>query len=83
MINTNHLSIEATTKLLDLDQSFISTNDYMGFAYFWAYEYRHYLRDVSYAKRKKVHKKFLDNNLAVNGESLEHLQIIRIVTKLY
>jgi len=83
MINTNHLSIEATTKLLDLDKSFIGTNDYMGFSYFWSYEYRHYLRDVSDAKRRKVHKKFIDNNLAVNGESSEHLQIIRKITKLY
>lgn len=34
-------------------------------------------------KFNELQKKFMDNNLAVDGESLEHLQIIRIVTKLY
>tara|TARA_R110001599_G_scaffold265186_1_gene465909 strand:+ start:784 stop:1035 length:252 start_codon:yes stop_codon:yes gene_type:complete len=82
MINTNHLSIEATKKLLNLDKSFFGTNDYMGFSYFWSYEYRHYLRDVSYAKRRRVHKELLKSGLAVNGESLKHLQIIRNITKL-
>tara|TARA_R100000995_G_C3393571_1_gene81609 strand:+ start:280 stop:531 length:252 start_codon:yes stop_codon:yes gene_type:complete len=83
MINTNNLSIEATKKVLDLDKSFIGTSDYMGCAYFWAYEYRHYLRDVSYAVRRKVHKQFLKCFLLVDGESDQHLEIIRKITKLY
>ena len=68
---------------IDLDKSFIGTSDYMGCAYFWAYEYRHYLRDVSYAVRRKVHKQFLKCFLLVDGESDQHLEIIRKITKLY
>lgn len=82
-MNINHLSIEGLTKLINLDKSFRNTSDYLGFAYFWSHEYRHYLRDVNEHTRRKVHKAFIKNNLKISGESAEHLNIIRKITKLY
>lgn len=75
-INPNKLSPEAFKKLSDLDESFIGTKDYMGIAWFWNYEYRHWLRDVPYNIRKKIHDLFLDANLNVHEESEKHLSIL-------
>lgn len=82
-MNINHISIKGLTKLINLDKSFINTPDYLGLAYFWNYEYRHYLRDVNEQTRRKVHQSFIKNNLKINGESSDHLKIIRKITKLY
>lgn len=61
---------------LDLDKSFIGTPDYMGHAYFWAYEYRHYLRDSSRYRRRLVHKHLMAAGLEPGGESPAHAAII-------
>ena len=63
--------------LLKLDQTFVGTADYMGLAYFWAYGYRHYLRDATPLQRQKVHHSFLKANLELDGESESHLKIIQ------
>lgn len=70
------VTAEAFDKLIKLDTKQIGTSDYMGIAYFWNYEYRHYLRDASFATRKKIHSKMLRAGLAVDGESDAHQQII-------
>ena len=80
-INLNTIAYEAFVKIYDLDQSFINTNNYIGLAYFWAYEYRHYLRDATIAQRKKVHRLFLKNNLIIDQASEKHFNIIKSVTK--
>lgn len=62
-INLETITFEAFSKLLELDQSFVRTPNYMGIAYFWNYEYRHYLRDMSQYRRRLVHKKGLQENV--------------------
>ena len=63
--------------LLKLDQTFVGTADYMGLTYFWAYGYRHYLRDATPLQRQKVHHSFLKANLELDGESENHWKIIQ------
>lgn len=81
-INLNTISSNAFLKIYEIDQNFINTNNYLGIAYFWSHNYRHYLRDASIAQRKKVHKLFLQNNLIVFEDSEKHFNIIKQVTKL-
>jgi hypothetical protein len=79
-LDLNKITPKATQKLYDLDKEFVGTPDYMGLAYFWAYEYRHLLRD----NRKywiNIHKAFLDAGLDVREESYYHLQIINKIIK--
>jgi hypothetical protein len=64
-------------KLLALDASFVGTPDYMGIAYFWHYDFRHYLRDSSRYRRRLVHKHLLDAGLDPVGNSAEHEAIIK------
>jgi hypothetical protein len=80
-INLNTISNQALVKIYDLDQSFINTNNYLGIACFWSYEYRHYLRDATIGQRKKVHKLFLKNNLVIDHATEKHLEIIKTITK--
>lgn len=72
---------ENYAKLDALDESFIGTKDYMGLAYFWNYEYRHSLRDCTLRNRIKIHDAFVKARLVINGESDEHLSIIKKITK--
>ena len=52
-INLNTISNAAFSKMYELDKQFVGTENYMGLAYYWNYEYRHYLRDAKpYIKRK-------------------------------
>ena len=75
-LNTNLLTMDATTALINLDKTLIGTADYMGVAYFWNYTYRHYLRDTSYTVRRRVHAALLAAGLDVDGESPAHLAVI-------
>ena len=76
MLNTETLTMKATHELLELDKTFIGTDDYMGMAYFWSYEYRHYMRPMTYAVNRRVHQALRAAGLAVDGDSAEHLAII-------
>jgi hypothetical protein len=80
-INLNTITGEAFVKIYEIDRNFINTNNYLGLAYFWAYEYRYYLRDASIAQRKKVHNLFLKNNLIIDHASEKHFEIIKSITK--
>lgn len=75
-----HLTTEATSKLLALDATLVGTPHYMGAAYFWSHEYRHYLRDATTAQRCAVHDHWLAEGLPLLGESDRHLAIIRTIT---
>ena len=77
--NSRELTFEAFEGIFKLDKTFVGTSNYLGLAYFWAYEYRHYLRDCTMAKRRKVHKKFMQADLELHGESEKHLDIIETV----
>ena len=80
-INLETITWTATKALLDLDDTFIGTPNYMGITYFWDYEYRHYLRDASPSQRIEVHKKWLDADLGLDGVTKKHWDIIGAVLK--
>jgi hypothetical protein len=71
----------AHKRLMDLDRKLCGTPDYMGVAFFWHHEYRHWLRDCSELRRKIVHAKLLQSGLVVSGKSAEHLAIIKKFAK--
>ena len=75
-LNLDTLPHETFRQLMKLDMRLRGTPNYMGIAYFWHIDYKHYLRDCTYAQRRKIHHKFLKHNLALNGESVAHDQII-------
>tara|TARA_R110000744_G_scaffold370864_1_gene481607 strand:+ start:424 stop:759 length:336 start_codon:yes stop_codon:yes gene_type:complete len=51
------------SKLRKLDQSFIGTLEYMGFAWFWDCEIKHYMRDSTTKQKKYIHDSFLLNKV--------------------
>lgn len=81
-INLNTISNAAFSKMYELDKQFIGTENYMGLAYYWNYEYRHYLRDAKPYIRMKVHNSFLLENLPISDATEKHFQIIKKHTKL-
>jgi len=83
MINTNNITSKSFADIYELDKTYVGTENYLGVAFFWNHEYRHYLRDTTDAKRKKVHNTFLNMGLDIIGKSDIHLQIIRKITKLF
>jgi hypothetical protein len=50
-------------KLNKLDKSFIGTSEYMGFAWFWDHEIKHYMRDSSTKQKKYIHNSFVLNKI--------------------
>jgi len=77
--DSREITFEAFEGIFKLDKTFVGTGNYLGLAYFWAHEYRHYLRDCTMAKRRKVHKKWLQAGLDLTGISDQHLSIIEHV----
>ena len=77
--NSRHMTVDAFNGIFKLDKTFVGSENYLGLAYFWAHEYRHYLRDCTMAKRRKVHKKWLQAGLDLTGISENHLSIIKHV----
>jgi hypothetical protein len=75
-LNTNSISWPAMEGLFALDKTFLGTENYMGITYFWAYGYRHTMRDTSYANRRLVHKKLLEAGFKHNDENAEVAVII-------
>ena len=74
--NSREVTFEAFEGISKLDKTFVGTEKYLGLAYFWAMEYKHYLRDCIMAKRRKIHKKWLQAGLDLTGISKHHLNII-------
>ena len=81
----DRLSLSVTGKaeeaILWLDSGFVGTPDYMGMAWFWNYEYRHYMRGATRRQRQRVHAAFLKTGLPVDGQSDEHEAIVIKFTK--
>ena len=50
-------------KLNKLDESFIGTNEYMGFAWFWDHDIKHDMREASAKQKKYIHDSFVLNNV--------------------
>jgi hypothetical protein len=70
-------TFEAHHYLRELDKIFIGTPNYMGIAWFWGHcGVKHYLRDASPIKRRKVHRKWVEAGLDLRGESDEHYRIL-------
>ena len=80
-VNLNALTFEAIGSILDLDKTFVGTENYIGVAYFWGHEYRYPMRDASIATRRSVHSKMLKAGLEVNACSPAHDEIIEWATK--
>jgi hypothetical protein len=80
-LNLNSITTNAFIKMHELDQKFIGSFDYIGLAYFWSYEYRHYLRDASIEERRLVHNNFLNHGLTLEDASEKHFTIIKKILK--
>lgn len=81
-LNTETLTWEASLKLLNLDKTLVRTPDYMGIAYFWHHDLRHYLRDASYAKRRKIHSQWLKHGIDFDKPCNKAWEIVRKITGL-
>jgi len=86
-IDLNTATSNAINELFDLDKKFVGTHDYLGLAFFWGYEFKHWLRDCTVAERKKVHSEWLKQGLNFaadynNGiDCAPHWKIIKQVCK--
>mgnify|MGYP001042878884 CR=1 FL=1 len=76
IINLETTTPAATQKLLELDATLVGTPGYLGIEYFWHYAYRIPMRDITPAKRRRVHLKLLEAGLELAGKSSEHQRII-------
>jgi len=56
--------------LRKLDKSFIGTSEYMGFAWFWDYEIKYYLRDATTKQKKYIHDSFLLNKVPLKPDEI-------------
>ena len=68
--------------LIDWDKKYRGTYNYLGIFYFWAYEYRHYLRHFwdypgGTRKLRLLHTAMLNAQMDVAGESVAHLNLIK------
>ena len=81
-INLNTMPHEAYMLLWHSDKNFVGTKNYVGLAYYWNYDYRHYLRDASPYVKRKIHSEFIKHGLDLVGSTEKHLSIIRKYTKL-
>jgi len=59
VITMNTASWKATQDLYALDRTYVGTEHYLGLAYYWDHEVKHWMRDASTAKRKKIHELLL------------------------
>ena len=71
------------------DRGRVGTTAYQGIAYFWARKYRFWMRGDAHGNgyegigiqeaRRKIHDKFLDRDLDLDGETSSHDEIINEV----
>jgi len=66
---------------IERDRKYIGTNKYLGHAYFWDCEYKHYLRYRQPRTLVKIHDALLKEGLKVCGVSDKHEEIIKKLTK--
>ena len=81
----------AEFKYLDDDEERIGTKDYKGYAFFWAYDYRHYMRgffqtfgvterrvgQILQQMRRSVHRDFLRLGLDLAAATATHEMVIK------
>lgn len=78
----DRLSPFALSGILQLDQNFVGTPNYMGFAYFWGHEYKHDMREATQHQRMRIHAAFLDAGLVLSDASAEHWATIKRVLRI-
>jgi hypothetical protein len=76
IISINIYTHPAFDAIVATDYNFIGTPDYMGVAFYWNLEYKHYLRDASFVQRRRVHHMFIKAGLELDGMSDAHHAII-------
>lgn len=81
-INLNSISWGASGEIYKLDKSFIGTEDYIGIAYFWTHEYKHYLRDATISQRRRIHNKALTLGLDFCEVGIKQWELIAQVLKM-
>jgi len=57
------LTLSGMIALKEIDNFLVGTSYYMGLAYFWDHEVKHWLRDSTPFKRVKIHKLFIANKI--------------------
>jgi len=75
-LNLETVSFEAYKAIKELDESFIGSDNYMGVAWFHNQAYRHDMRPLTPAKRKKIHDAMLKAELELCAISPKHNTII-------
>ncbi len=65
--------------LHELDKTFVGTENYMGFAPFWHYNYRHYLRDATLSQKVEIHKAFMETGFCLNDVNNIYTKVIEKV----
>jgi len=79
-LNVHTMKPAAFDALRIADHTLVGTNAYLGIAWFWNNEYKHYLRGdvrpISYATRRRVHNAWLRAGLDVEGASPQHKAIL-------
>ncbi len=70
------ISFDAYKAIKKIDESFIGSDNYMGVAWFHNYEYRHDMRGLSIAKRKKIHDAMVKAGLDLSGIGQKHNTIM-------
>jgi len=81
-INLNAISWGASGEIYKLDKKFIGTEDYMGVAYFWSHEYKHFLRDFTVSQRRRIHKKALKLKVDFTEVGAKQWELIGEVLKM-
>jgi len=75
-VTTTECPLEKAIAEIKADEARVGTPEYQGLAYFWAYDYRHYLRDCGNERRREVHTQLLAAGLPLDGVSDAHAKII-------
>ena len=80
-LNLNTATPQAIAEIMEMDNKFIGTMNYLGLAYFWGHEYKHSLRDATISQRKRIHRKGLERNVSFLVPNQEAWDIIKEVIK--
>jgi hypothetical protein len=80
-MNLGEITMQAIIEVYKVDKTFVGTKDYMGVAYFWGHEYKHTMRNLSFAKRRKIHNLGLDRDIDFIKPNKEAWYLIAEVLK--
>jgi len=58
------------------DELCLGTKHYQGLAWFWAYKYRHVMRDCTNRQRVQIHNALVKAKISLVGETKKHDEIV-------